>query len=156
IPQSMSVRDPRKILRTEPFIRQDHKSWAGRLIEGYLRQARIQPHERFELDGYESIAIMVDRGLGVSLVHDWAPPWPEGLSLTKTPVGEKKWGRQVCLLWRRASVRVRLVYKFLREADPVPAPRKKELRDDRPRENSPPKKAFFADRHWTGPASTQR
>jgi hypothetical protein len=23
---------------------------------------------------------MVDRGLGVSLLPDWAPPWPEGLS----------------------------------------------------------------------------
>jgi len=138
IPQSMSVRDPRKILRTEPFIRQDHKSWAGRLIEGYLRQARIQPYERFELDGYESIAIMVDRGLGVSLVHDWAPPWPEGLSLTKIPIGDKKFGRQIGLLWMRASIRVGLVYRFLKEADTVRASRKKELRDDRTRGNSRP------------------
>jgi DNA-binding transcriptional LysR family regulator len=39
------------------------------------------PRERFELDTLEAIAIMVDRGLGVALMHDWAPPWPEGLSL---------------------------------------------------------------------------
>jgi len=131
VPKSMSIREPRKILTMQPFIRQDHKSWAGRLIEGYLRQARIRPHERFELDGYELIAIMVDRGLGVSLVHDWAPPWPEGLSLTKIPIANKQFGRQIGVVWMRASVRVGLVYTFLKEANNVLTPRKRDLSQNR-------------------------
>src|SRR5262245_35370062 len=80
-PSSEPHRDPQVILASRPFIRQKRSTWAGRLIDGYLRSARIQPVERFEIDGFESIAIMVDRGLGVSLVHDWAPPWPESLSV---------------------------------------------------------------------------
>ena len=81
-----SIRDPNVALASEPFIRLDRTGWAGRLVDGYLRHARIRPKERFELDGLEAITIMVDRGLGVSLVPDWSPPWPEGLSLRKLPV----------------------------------------------------------------------
>jgi DNA-binding transcriptional LysR family regulator len=79
-------RKPHAILASEPFIRMDRNLWPGRLVDGYLRKAGIRPHERFELDGVEAIAVMVDRGLGVSLLPDWAPPWPEGLSLAKLPV----------------------------------------------------------------------
>ena len=49
---------------------------------------------------------MVDRGLGVALVHDWAPPWLEGLSLrnirSRTINSGDEWG----FLWNRASVRI--------------------------------------------------
>jgi len=63
-PASASIRDPDVALASEPFIRLDRTGWAGRLVDGYLRHARIRPKERFELDGLEAIAIMVDRGLG--------------------------------------------------------------------------------------------
>jgi hypothetical protein len=56
---------------------------------------------------------MVDRGLGVALMHDWAPPWPEGLSLSKISVPKNQFGRRLGLMWRRTSVRVRLVQAFL-------------------------------------------
>jgi DNA-binding transcriptional LysR family regulator len=108
--------DPHAALATEPFIRYDRNNWGGRLVDGYLRQAGIRPHDRFELDGLEAIAVLVDRGLGVSLVPDWAPPWPEGLSLTKMPVADRSFTRRMGLLWTRASLRVRLVSAFLEAA----------------------------------------
>ena len=46
------------------------------------------PRERFELNALNAIAVMVDRGLGVSLVPDWARPWPEGLRLVRMPLPE--------------------------------------------------------------------
>jgi DNA-binding transcriptional LysR family regulator len=110
---SASKRNPHVILSSEPFIRQDRKSWAGRLIDGYLRWARVRPHERFELDSYESIAVMVGSGRGVALVHDWAPPWPEGLSLRKIPVANDRFDREIGMLWMRSSPRDRLVRAFL-------------------------------------------
>lgn len=113
VPAGKSVPDPHAILATEPFIRLDRTKWGGRLVDGYLRQAGIRPHERFELDGLEAIAVLVDRGLGVSLVPDWAPPWPEGLSLTKLPVATQSFSRRMGLLWMRASLRLRLVSAFL-------------------------------------------
>jgi DNA-binding transcriptional LysR family regulator len=115
-PASIRVRDPHLILASEPLIRPRRNSWAGRLVDSYLRQAGIRPHERFELDTLDAIAIMVDRGLGVALLHDWAPPWPEGLSLLKIPVPDNQFGRRLGLIWNRTSVRIRLVQAFLEVA----------------------------------------
>jgi len=115
-PASTRIQDPHVILASEPFIRPRRNSWVGRLVDGYLRHAGIRPRERFELDALEAIAVMVDRGLGVALMHDWAPPWPEGLSLSKIPVPKNQFGRRLGLMWRRTSVRVRLVQAFLEVA----------------------------------------
>ena len=115
-PASTRIQDPHVLLASEPFIRPRRSSWVGRLVDGYLRQVGIRPHERFELDALEAIAVMVDRGLGVALMHDWAPPWPEGLSLLKIPVPKNQFGRRLGLIWRRTSVRVRLVQAFLEVA----------------------------------------
>ena len=121
-PASASIRDPNVALASEPFIRLDRTGWAGRLVDGYLRHARIRPKERYELDGLEAIAIMVDRGLGVSLVPDWSPPWPEGLSLRKLPVPGDRFTRYLGLLWARASLRAGLVQAFLEVAEATLAP----------------------------------
>jgi DNA-binding transcriptional LysR family regulator len=115
-PKSASASNARALLSTEPYIALDHKSWAGRLVDSYLRQAHIRPRERYQLDGVETIAVRVDRGLGVSIVPDWAPPWPEGLSLAKLALPNKPFARGIGLLWNRASVRVRLVHAFLEVA----------------------------------------
>ena len=115
-PRASRSRDPVAILSSQPLIRQRHNTWVGRLIDGYLRQAGVRPRERFEIDTLEAIAVMVDRGLGVALVHDWPPPWPEGLSLKKIPIPGKKFSRRMGLLWSRASVRIGLVNVFLETA----------------------------------------
>jgi DNA-binding transcriptional LysR family regulator len=81
-----------------------------------LRQGRIRPRERWEVDALETIAIMVDRGLGVALVPDWAPPWPEGLSLRKLSVPNQAHPRYNGLVWNRASLRIRLAQTFLEVA----------------------------------------
>jgi DNA-binding transcriptional LysR family regulator len=110
-------RHPHDILAKEPFIRLDRGLHAGRLIDAYLRKAGIRPRELFELDGIEAIAVMVDRGLGVAILPDWAPPWPEGLSLAKLPLPDRTFRRRVGLLWTRASLRVGLIHAFLEQAE---------------------------------------
>jgi len=108
------------ILASEPFIRVDRKLWPGRLVDDYLRKVDIRPRELFEIEKLEAIAVMVDRGLGVSLLPDWAPPWPEGLSLAKLPVpGGRSFARRIGLIWPRASLRLRLVKAFLEQAAAV-------------------------------------
>ena len=116
---SMRARDPHTILRTEPFIRYDRNTWGGRLADRYLRQVNIKPREKFELNSLTAIALLVDRELGVALVPDWAPPWPEGLSLSKLAVPDQSHIRRMGLIWTRASVRLRLVRAFLDEATTV-------------------------------------
>jgi DNA-binding transcriptional LysR family regulator len=115
-PRSASASNAHALLSSDPYIALDHKNWAGRLADSYLRQARIRPRQRYELSGLEPIAVMVDRGLGVSVVPDWAPPWPEGLSLAKLALPKNPFARRVGLLWNRTSIRVRLVDAFLEVA----------------------------------------
>lgn len=127
-PASMHGRDPHAILMKEPFIRLDRNVYAGQLIDAYLRKAGIRPKELFELDGLEAIAVMVDRGLGVTLVPDWAPPWPEGLSLRKLALPDRSFVRRTGLLWNRASLRSRLILAFLEQARLALAPAKPSVR----------------------------
>ena len=115
-------RNPHSILRSEPFIRMGRRSWPGRLVDGYLRKAGIRPRELFEIDSIEAITVMVDRGLGVTLLPDWAPPWPEGLELAKLPVPDPSFTRYIGLMWTRASLRLRLVQAFLDAATSALAP----------------------------------
>jgi len=112
-------RKPHAILASEPFIRLDRNVWPGRLVDSYLRKAGIRPRERFEIDGgaAAAIAVMVDRGLGVSIMPDWAPPWPEGLSLAKLPLPDAvAFARRVGVVWARGSLRLRVVNAFLEQA----------------------------------------
>ncbi|KKC33929.1 LysR family transcriptional regulator [Devosia psychrophila] len=114
-PESLAMEDPRELLSTQPFIRYDRNHWGGRLAENYLRYLDIVPEDRFELDALEAIAVMVDSGLGVSLVPDWAPPWPEGIRLTKTIIPNPEFARHIGLVWLRASNSLRTIGAFLDE-----------------------------------------
>jgi DNA-binding transcriptional LysR family regulator len=110
------ARKAHAILTSEPFIRLDRGSWEGRLIDGYLRKAGIRPRERFEIDSIEAIAVLVDRGLGVSLLPDWARSSRESLSLARIPVADRSFSRSIGLIWPRATLRLRLVQAFLEQA----------------------------------------
>lgn len=114
-PQSMANRKPLEILASEPFIRTPRKGWSAHLVEVYLRKVNVRPRVLFELAGLEAVWVLVDRGLGVSFVPDWEPPWVKGLSLAKFPVRDKSFVRRIGLIWMRSSARVRLVRALLEE-----------------------------------------
>ena len=115
-PKHLAHRDPHDLLRTQPLIRYDRNHWGGRQAEEYLQRMGITPHERFELNALNAIAVMVDRGLGVSLVPDWAKPWPEGLKLARIPLPHESVPRQIGIVWSRSTIRIRLVTVFLEES----------------------------------------
>jgi len=118
-PESMAGRDPHELLATEPLIRYDRNQWGGHQADRYLRAAGITPQERFELNALNAIAVMVDRGLGVSLVPDWTRPWPEGLRLVKITLPLEFEPRRIGVAWSRSTVRIRLVKAFIEEAQKV-------------------------------------
>lgn len=115
-PAALAHEHPHHLLATQPLIRYDRHQWGGRQADDYLRRQGIEPIERFELNALNAIAVMVDRGLGVSLVPDWARPWPEGLTLARIPLPEPAEPRRIGMVWSRSSVRVRLVNALLQEA----------------------------------------
>lgn len=125
-PARLARRDPHALLASEPLIRYDRTQWGGQQAEQYLRRARITPHERCEINALSAIAVMVDRGLGVSLVPDWIRPWPEGLDLVRIPLPLPAPPRRVGMIWSRASVRLRLVEAFRQEAMRLFKPKRKQ------------------------------
>lgn len=115
-PESLAGSDPHELLATQPLIRYDRNQWGGHQVDEYLRMARIKPRERCELNALNAIAVMVDRGLGVSLVPDWARPWPEGLRLVRIPLPRAVEPRRIGIVWNRSTIRIRLVNAFLEDA----------------------------------------
>ncbi|HEV7815506.1 MAG TPA: LysR substrate-binding domain-containing protein [Janthinobacterium sp.] len=108
--------DTHELLMNHPFIRYDRNQWGGYFADRYLQHAGLAPKVRFELDALDAIAVMVDQGLGVSLVPDWAPPWPQGLSLKKLALPLPYHHREVGVIWNKGSSHIFLIKAFLEEA----------------------------------------
>lgn len=116
-PEALAGEPAHALLGREPLIRYDRNHWGGRLADAYLRGHGIRPQERLELDSLEAIAVMVGEGLGVSLVPDWAPPWPASLSLAKLVLEDDAPRRRVVLVWPRVSQKQALLAAFAKAAD---------------------------------------
>ncbi|MEM5365312.1 LysR family transcriptional regulator [Paraburkholderia azotifigens] len=116
-PARFAQEDPHELLRREPFIRYDRTLGGGKQADQYLRSARIVPRELFELNALMAIAMMVDRGLGVSLVPDIVSPMTSALSIARIklplPIEPRRFG----MVWQRASPRSRLIQGLLQCAD---------------------------------------
>lgn len=96
--------DPPELMRRARFIRYDRNQWGGQIVDRYIRDHGLNVREWLELDALDAIAAMVDRDLGVAIVPDWAPPWPEGLHLRKTHLPQGG-SRQTGIIWQRAGAR---------------------------------------------------
>lgn len=100
--KSVTSTDVAHIVANEPFIRYDRNHWGGRLVDLHLRKIKVRPAERYELDSLEAITIMVSRGLGVSIIPDWLPPWPERTNVRRLPMPDMP-SRNIGILWNRMS-----------------------------------------------------
>ncbi|SEK05520.1 LysR family transcriptional regulator [Paraburkholderia diazotrophica] len=118
-PSKLKNEDPHELLRREPFIRYDRSLGGGKQADRYLRSARIVPHELFELNALMAIAMMVDRGLGVSLVPDIVSPLIASLKVAKIALPTPTEPRRFGVLWQKTSPRGRLIRGLLQCADDV-------------------------------------
>lgn len=118
-PLGMAARDPMELLATEPFIRYDRGMWGGQLADRYLREHHIRPQERMELDALSAIAVLVHQGLGVSLLPDWTPPWPEGLEIVRLPLPAPAPVRRMGLVWTTQGPRAAVARALLQETQAV-------------------------------------
>lgn len=120
-PEGVALDDPHAVLVEHPFIRYDRHQWGGHIVDSYLRRHELKVREWLELDALDAIAALVNGGLGVAIVPDWAPPWPDGLRLSKKvlPKGEK---RQTGLLWNLSGARSAAVRAFVNASMPTCSP----------------------------------
>ena len=105
VPEAMAEEDPAQIIRSHPFIRYDRNQWGGQIVDRYLRSNALKVEEWLELDALDAIAGLVSRSLGVAIVPDWAPPWPEGLRLRKIALPGAG-GRQTGVFWNLSGPRI--------------------------------------------------
>jgi DNA-binding transcriptional LysR family regulator len=121
-PRNHETSDPLELLKTLPFIRYDRNQWGGHIADEYLEQIGIRPIERYELDALEAIAVMVDKGLGISIVPDWAPPWPAGLNIVKLALPRSFAVRTVGIVATRSSPRMNLIATLLNTCQVMTGP----------------------------------
>lgn len=111
-PESMALGDPHAAIERHPFIRYDRNQWGGQIVDRYLRQHALKVREWLELDALDAISALVNRGLGVAIVPDWAPPWPEGLKLQKLLLAGGG-VRETGVLWSRSGARIAAIRAFV-------------------------------------------
>lgn len=107
-PKGMDLKDPHTILSEQIFIRYDRNQWGGQIVDRYLRTHQLVVKEWLELDALDAIAALVSRGLGVAILPDWAPPWPEGLPLEKKSLEDGE-AREVGILWNSSTAQISAV-----------------------------------------------
>lgn len=119
-PPGMEGDDPLQLLREQPFVRYDRRSFGGRQVERFLREQRLAPREALELDELEAIVRMVDCGLGVSLIPR-AGLWcqrPQMLRVVE--LGELTFHRELVAILRRAQRQPALDWLLQCLARPLP------------------------------------
>lgn len=90
-------RPPEEVISSEPFIRYDPESWGGQRVDAYLRDRKLEPEVRFDLDALETISLLVTKGLGNSVVPLWSGLENTDVRLRNLPDAEA-YAREIVLL----------------------------------------------------------
>lgn len=118
-PQAWAHRDPHALLREEPLIRYDRRLGGGLAAQRYLQREGIVPRERFEISSLAAIAILVGRGVGVSIAPDAATAWWPTLPVARLALPKTSEARRFGLIWPRASSRTRAIEALAAQARQV-------------------------------------
>jgi DNA-binding transcriptional LysR family regulator len=102
-PRGQRGADPDTLLASEPFLRYDRRTWGGLLADQYLRRRGLVPRERFEMDSPDGIAMLVGRGLGISLVPDCYAPGSLPAGVVAVPLPGSRLARRLGMLWPAGS-----------------------------------------------------
>jgi DNA-binding transcriptional LysR family regulator len=116
VPQAWAHRDPHEVLREEPLIRYDRRLGGGQAAERYLQRAGIVPRERFEISSLAAIAMLVGRGVGVSIAPDAATAWWPMQPVARLPLPLSSEARRFGMVWPRASPRTRAIEVLVEHA----------------------------------------
>jgi len=103
-PARLPHQDWKALLQTQPFIRYDRRSFGGRKVDRFLRQAQLAPHEIIELDDLPSLLALVAQGAGVAIAPLASALQPLPDSVRVVPLGEQAFYREVGLLRQRQAV----------------------------------------------------
>ncbi|SAI07367.1 LysR family transcriptional regulator [Bordetella ansorpii] len=100
--------DPVDALHNAPFLRFDHGTWTGYLVDEAVRQCGAAVQVGMELNSVEAIVELVRQGMGISIVPQLANvAWHRDRALRVIPLPGVDVHRHVGLLERRQHARYR-------------------------------------------------
>lgn len=99
---------PLEVLRRSPFLRFDHSTWTGALVDRALAQCGTGVRDELELNSVEAILALVRQGFGVSIVPQLRNvDWSRDRALRVVRLPRVSVQRHVGLLQRRQHARRR-------------------------------------------------
>ncbi len=99
----------REKLLQNPYICYDSQSWGGVKARQYLKDRKIRIEPCYELDALETIKTLVQQGMGVSLVPEWAGLGLSDSNLQAEIIKPNHYRRQVVLLTRASSSQEKVI-----------------------------------------------
>lgn len=127
VPAQIRGRDWRQILQTQPFLRYERTSFGGRMVERFLRSARLVVQESIEIDDIDGMVQMVAQGLGVALMPMVEAHLPLPREVRAISLGEQTFYREIGLIQRLPAVHPVVMGQLVRclreaaEASPRPS-----------------------------------
>lgn len=110
--------DAHELLSTQPFIRYDRNIYGGQLADRYLRDHRLRPKQRLEIDGLLAIVSLVHEGIGVSLIPDWSSMW-RSLDVARIPLPHRAPVRRNGLIWNKQGHHAKMAASIFRDAQAI-------------------------------------
>lgn len=111
-PRGTCLGDTREAITGHPFIRYDRDQWGGQIVDRYLVENDLRVVEWLELDALDAIVTLVDRGMGVAIIPDWAPPWPAGVDIERVVLASGG-SRLTGVMWNLSSAALAAVGAFV-------------------------------------------
>ncbi|HEX9769751.1 MAG TPA: LysR family transcriptional regulator [Kiloniellales bacterium] len=108
-PPGLRARRDVEVLSAWPYIRFNRRSWIAPLIAGALRERGLDLDEAMELDSLEAIYMMVQAGLGVSIIPDSGPFSPFRPDVRILPFGPPPIQRWIGFLSKKAPVKDKII-----------------------------------------------
>ena len=99
----------RQKLTQNPYICYDSQSWGGLKASQFLKDKSLEIEPYYELDALEAIEKLVQQGMGVSLVPQWAGLDLKSSSLDAEIVRPNRYARLVVLVTPVDSARKRII-----------------------------------------------
>ncbi len=91
------------VLEKHPLIVYDRDSWGGNSIQQWINSLNISPQILCELDSPETIALLVEKSLGVAVVPEWEGLRNRHTSLSITTIDKNAPLREIVFLSHQKS-----------------------------------------------------
>lgn len=122
-PAAVRIRGLAETVANHPFIGVSRGSWTGRLVHATLRRHQLKARDAMELDSLETIAAMVGRGFGVSILPMAPSGLPHDPRVQVVLLTQPRSFRDIGLVFREGQSRGALVSALYDSLRAVPAER---------------------------------